>query len=151
MLGESLTGEFISKVFSKSMMDRFPDQRLGSNGRSDYPDLYLSDLDYSDLPKHKRKDSGMFGAARKGKAERPVRIPDGLEVKTCAEKIRVDCHHPHIGLHIVLVYSQKAEFKVRDISVGYLGEADYRESNRNTTATTVKYSFSDTAFVSLFH
>lgn len=51
IIRESLTGEIISKVFSMSLMDCFPGRHLKSNSRSDYPDLYLSDLDYSGLPK----------------------------------------------------------------------------------------------------
>ena len=38
---------------------------------------------------------------------------------------------------------------VEDIRVAFLSTADYRESNRNTTATTVKYSFNSAPFISL--
>jgi hypothetical protein len=106
------------------------------------------------LPTFKRKRSTTtadeYGAALKGKEKRPVRVPDGLEIKTCRERIAVDCHHPHAGLHLVLVFTEVSRlFTVNDIRVAFLRAADYRESERNTTATTVKYSFGGDRFVSL--
>ena len=40
-------------------------------------------------------------------------------------------------------------FNVNDVRVAFLRRFDYRESARNTTATTVKYSFNGDQFVSL--
>jgi hypothetical protein len=148
----SVTGDVVSGIVSKHLLDSYPRAGLRANGRSDYPDLYLTARDYSILPKFKRKAKGddEYGAALKG-AQRPVRVPDGLEVKTCRDRIAVDCHHPHAGLHLVLVYAESERtFSVTDVRVAFLSKADYRESERNTTATTVKYSFNGDRFASLF-
>ena len=155
VLRESVTGEVVSKVVTKFLLERHPKSSLGSNGRSDYPDIYLTTIDYSALPAFKRKKKNVttvdeYGAATKGKEKRPVRVPDGLEIKTCRERIAVDCHHPHAGLHLILLFTEAARlFTVKDLRVGFLRESDYRESERNTTATTVKYSFGGDRFVSL--
>ncbi len=150
VLRESVTGETVSKVVTKYLIDNFPKGALKSNGRSDYPDLYLSDLDYSLLPTFQRfkNSKDEYGAALKG--GRPVRVPDGLEIKTCRDRIAVDCHHPHTGLHLVLLFRETDRlFTVDDLRVAFLRQGDYRESERNTTATTVKYSFNGDRFVSL--
>ncbi len=151
VLRESVTGEVVSNVVSKFLIEHHPDSALRSNGRSDYPDLYLASLDYSALPQFKKKKvtaEDEYGAAVKGK--RPVRVPDGLEIKTCRQHIAVDCHHPHAGLHLILLFSEAARtFTVEDLRVAFLRASDYRESERNTTATTVKYSFNGDQFVSL--
>ena len=73
-----------------------------------------------------------------------------MEIKTCRERIAVDCHHPHSGLHLVLLFSEVERFfTVIDLRVAFLHSADYHESERNTTATTVKYSFGGEKLVSL--
>ena len=75
-----------------------------------------------------------------------------MEVKTGRDVIAVDCHHPHTGLHLVVLFDESTgEFCVRDICVAFLGRKDYREAGRNTTATTVKYSFKGEKFISLLH
>ena len=150
VLRESITGEIVSNVVSHFLLDENPN--LCSNGRSDYPDLYLKTIDYSMLPVfgRKRTESEEFGASLKGANKRPVRVPDGLEIKTCRDQLRVDCHHPHAGLHLAVVFSQANRlYTVDDIRIAFLSAADYRESNRNTTATTVKYSFNAEPFISL--
>ncbi len=155
VLRESVTGEVVSNVVTKYLKEHHPEKILLSNGRSDYPDIYLSTQDYSVLPQFKRHknviEADAYGAAVKGNRSHPVRVPDGLEIKTCRERIAVDCHHPHSGLHLVLVFSETArKFSVTDVRVAFLCTKDYRESKRNTTATTVKYSFNGDRFVSLF-
>lgn len=154
VLRESVTGEIVSNVVSKYLIEHHPARALRSNGRSDYPDLYLDSLDYSSLPLFKRKKNDLtkdeYGAALKGKQKRPVRVPDGLEVKTCRDRIAVDCHHPHAGLHLVLLFTEASRlFTVEDVRIAFLRSSDYRESERNTTATTVKHSFGGERFVSL--
>ena len=154
VLRESVTGEVVSNVVSKYLIERHPASALRSNGRSDYPDLYLSDLDYSALAEFKRKrkatEDDQYGAALKGKERRPVRVPDGIEIKTCRARIAVDCHFPHAGLHLVLLFVQASRmFTVEDIRVAFLRRCDYRQSERNTETTTVKYSFGGERFVSL--
>lgn len=83
-----------------------------------------------------------------GTSRRPVRIPDGLEVKTCRDAIKVDCHHPHVGLHLVVVFAA-VPYKVLDVAVAFLKAADYKQAERNTTATTEKFSFGGARFTSL--
>ena len=86
------------------------------------------------------------------KLQHPVRVPDGIEIKTCRKNLRVDCHHPHAGLHVELLYTESNRlFCVTDIQVGFLTTHDYRESNRNTTSTTVKYSFGGERFVRVMY
>ncbi len=150
VLRESITGEIVSNVVSRFLLDENPS--LLSNGRSDYPDLFLKTIDYAALPVFSRKrfTSDEYGASLKGANKRPVRVPDGLEIKTCRDQLRVDCHHPHAGLHLAVIFSQTNRlYSVDDIRIAFLSAADYRESNRNTTATTVKYSFNAEPFISL--
>ncbi len=150
VLRETVTGETISKVFTRSLLQRHP--HLRCNGSSDYPDIYDPSHDYSKLPLFTRRAATKYGAARKGKLQHPVRVPDGIEIKTCRKNLRVDCHHPHAGLHVVLLYTESNRlFSVTDIQVGFLTLRDYRESKRNTTSTTVKYSFGGERFVSVMH
>lgn len=154
VLRESVTGEVVSNVVSKYLMEHHPDSALRSNGRSDYPDLYLATLDYTALPQFKKKkkvtSKEEYGAAVKGKQNRPVRVPDGLEIKTCRERIAVDCHHPHAGLHLILLFTEADRmFTIKDVRIAFLRSGDYRESERNTTATTVKYPFGGEHFISL--
>jgi hypothetical protein len=57
---------------------------------------------------------------------------------------------PHAGLHLVVLFSEASKiFTVDDVRVAFLRASDYRESERNTTATTVKYSFNGDRFVSV--
>ena len=114
VLRESVTGEIISKVVTKYLTEREPD--LISNGRSDYPELCLGSLDYSGLAAFKRKAAEgeiEYGAALKGTARRPVRVPDGLEIKTCRGKIRVDCQR-RTGQVAVAWPSSRSGFGGRD-------------------------------------
>lgn len=152
VLRESVTGEVVSRVVTKFLTDHKTDLR--SNGRSDYPDLYLGLLDYSGLAQFRRKNTIgeiEYGAALKSSEKRPVRIPDGLEIKTCRNQIHVDCHHHHVGLHLVVIFGETARFfTVTDLRIAFLRFEDYHESSRNTSATTVKYSFKGHRFVSLF-
>ncbi|MDZ4686002.1 MAG: hypothetical protein SH850_13115 [Planctomycetaceae bacterium] len=79
-----------------------------------------------------------------------MRVPDGLEIKTCRKVIRVDCHHSHPGLHLVLVFDKVGRmFSVTDVRVAFLQSSDYHVSERNTPTTTVKSSFNGDRFVSL--
>lgn len=150
VLRESVTGELIGKVVTKFLLEH--NSRLKTNGRSDYPDVYLSDLDYPGLKAFRRTSGGdkhEYGAALKN--SRPVRVPDGLEIKTCQKTIRVDCHYPHIGLHLCLVYGEiDRAFTVTDLRIAFLRTSDYHISGRNTEATTAKASFNGDRFVSLF-
>lgn len=153
VLRESVTGGVVSNVVTQYLIDHGPQSGLRSNGRSYYPDLYLANRDYSALPQSKKvKDAEQdeYGTTLKGVQKYPSRVPDGLEVKTCRKRIAVDCHHPHAGLHLVVLFTEVSRaFTVTDVCVAFLWFSDYRESKRNTTATTVKYSFGGDRFVSV--
>jgi len=149
VLRELIPGEVVSKVVVKYLTDK--SSFFKANSRSDYPDLYLSNSDYSQLPRF-RRNSDEYGAALKGRDGRPVRVPDGLEIKTCKDRVAVDCHHSHIGLHLVLLYKyteSNTSYEVDDVLIAFLRTENYHESRRNTTATTVKYSFNREPFSSL--
>jgi hypothetical protein len=149
MLHEYIGGEVASAVVMRYLQAEYPNSDLRPNGKSDYPDLWLRTNDYTHLPVRRRGVTS-YGAAVVGKPRRPVRVPDGLEVKTCRDTFKVDCHHNHVGLHVVVVFSEQATgSRVKDILVAFLNSSDYRRCDRNTTATTDKFSFGDGRFVSL--
>lgn len=149
LLHEYVSGEIASSIVLRHLQAAYPNSDLRPNGKSDYPDLWLRTNDYTGLPRRSRKTKS-YGAACVGKPPRPVRVPDGLEVKTCRDEIKVDCHHNHVGLHLVVVFSEKGtEFSVQDVALAFLKSDDYRRCDRNTTATTDKFSFRGERFVSL--
>jgi hypothetical protein len=146
-------GDVMSKVIEKFLIENFPGAHLESNGRSDYPDLFLRSKDYEGLSKFVRlKDKTKdYGAALKGKSKRAVRVPDGLEIKTCKGRFAVDCHHAHAGLHLALLFQgRKGSIEVSDIMIAFLRYADYRITQPASPTTTLKASFNDKNFVSLF-
>jgi len=145
-----IAGDVVSSVIGHFLATEFPNSRLAGNGKSDYPDMYFADYDYSFIPKFSR-NARQYGAALKGSGKRPVRVPDGIEIKTCRGKLLVDCHHPHMGLHLALLFNATEEaHKVTDIRVGFLRPCDYRKSNLATSAaTTIKYSFKGDQFHSI--
>lgn len=147
-----IAGDTVSIVVTRYLLENYPHQRLAANSKSDYPDLFLLDRDYSSLPKRSRKGQGAIGAAVRGPHRKPVRIPDGLEVKTSRNGATIDCHFPHPGLHLMLSFKTRStQPQVDDVLVAFLHAKDYRISKRRTEATTVKASFSRTPFVSLLH
>lgn len=144
-------GNVISKLIEHHLIDHFPDRAMKSNGSSDYPDLYITSFDYTALPVFTRSID-TFGAARKGKKQRPVRMPDGLEIKTCRGAVRVDCHYPHMGTHLILQHrTTRGKVRVEDVLIAFLRKDHYHQSSRSTEATTVKHSFNGEAFISLLH
>ncbi len=151
VLLDFVAGDTVSIVVTGYLLRRFPGNDLASNSKSDYPDVYLKTCDYSRLP-IRRRNLGTIGAAVRGKARKPVRVPDGLEIKTSRNRANIDCHYPHVGLHLMLSFSTTSErVVVDDVLVAYLRAADYRIATRRTEATTVKASFSRAAFISLLH
>lgn len=148
VLGETITCELISRVVTKYMLEH--NTCLKSNGSSDYPDIFLNTLDYSSLPVFNRSETNVYGAALKGPQRRPVRVPDGLEIKTCSKRIAVDCHFNHAGLHFALVFNVLNRiYQVSDLRIAFLRPSDYRISGRNTGTTTFKASFNGERFVSV--
>jgi hypothetical protein len=140
-----ITGETVSKLIAEFLCRSFGN--LGENNRSTYPDLYFTDVDYSQLPTRARGRAE--GPARKG--NNPTSVPDGIEIKSNkGARIRVDSHHDHQGLHLALTFGRKDDiWKVYDVYIAYLSKADYTRAARNTTATTEKFSFGHTPFISL--
>ncbi|MDA1053541.1 MAG: hypothetical protein O3C40_24085 [Planctomycetota bacterium] len=143
-------GQVVSKLIERFLIERSTDRHLESNGASDYPDLFLRTNDYSELPSFKRGKDQIYGAAVKGKANRPVRIPDGLEIKTCRNTFAVDCHQAHAGLHLVLLFEKKATgFTTIDLQIGYMRRELYRMTTPASPTTTLKASFNGEHFISL--
>jgi hypothetical protein len=145
MLLSVIGGETVSKLIADFLCGRYGE--LAQNNRSTYPDLYLRTADYSGLPKRTRNLAE--GPALRG--GRPTSVPDGIEIKSNrGQKIRVDCHHDHQGLHLALTYVHDGgKWTVHDVYLAYLSKSDYTRAERNTTATTDKFSFGHAPFISL--
>ena len=145
-------GEIMSKVIEKFLIENFQNGQLESNGRSDYPDLFLRSKSYDGLPSFVRiKDkTKVYGKALKGKKKRAVRVPDGLEIKTCKDRFAVDCHHAHAGLHLVMLFhGRTGSVEVTDVMAAFMRHDDYRITKPSTPTTTLKASFNGKNFVSL--
>ncbi len=139
----------MSIVVTGHLLARYPDGALAGNSKSDYPDIFVKTFDYSKLPVRSRKDQEI-GAAVRGKERKPVRVPDGLEIKTSRDGANIDCHYPHVGLHLMLSFQTTGDrVVVDDVLVAFLRNADYRITQPKTKATTLKASFSRGPFVSL--
>lgn len=140
-----ITGETVSKLIADFLCGRYPD--LAQNNRSTYPDLYPRTADYSALPRRTRGVAE--GPALRG--GRPTSVPDGIEIKSNRSlRIRVDCHHDHQGLHLALTFDHDgARWRAHDVYLAYLSKADYTRAERNTTATTDKFSFGHAPFISV--
>jgi hypothetical protein len=140
-----ITGDTVSKLIADFLCVEHPD--LAQNNRSTYPDLYFNTADYSALP---RRTRGLaVGPALRG--GRPTSVPDGVEIKSNrGNRIRVDSHHDHQGLHLALTFDHDGEkWVVHDIYLAYLSKADYTRAERHTTATTDKFSFGHAPFISV--
>lgn len=144
-----VAGDTVSRVITKFLLSHHPEAVLAENSKSDYPDMFVQTYDYSTLPVRTRKDKHI-GAALRGKKRKPVRVPDGLEIKTSRNKANIDCHFPHVGLHLMLSFVTKGKtVVVDDVLVAFLRNADYRITVPKTKATTLKASFSRAPFCSL--
>jgi malate synthase len=70
VLRESVTGEVVSNIVTKHLLENH--SALASNGRSDYPDVFLTTHDYTALPVFKKKKTvtpaDEYGAAPRGAA-----------------------------------------------------------------------------------
>jgi hypothetical protein len=144
-----VAGDTVSIVVTGHLLARYPGGALAGNSKSDYPDIFIKTRDYSGLPIRTR-DNTEIGAAVRGKVRNPVRVPDGLEIKTSRNGASIDCHYPHVGLHLMLSFVTTGErVVVDDVLAAFLRRDDYRIASRKTEATTVKASFSRAPFVSL--
>jgi hypothetical protein len=145
-----VAGDTVSTVVTGYLLSRYPGGALAGNSKSDYPDIFVKTYDYSKLPIRTRHDKEI-GAAIRGKEKKPVRVPDGLEIKTSRDNASIDCHYPHVGLHLMLSFvTSGPSVVVDDVLVAFLRSSDYRSSVPKTSATTPKSSFSRAPFVSLF-
>lgn len=138
------SGMLISKIIERYLIDHCPNRALKSNGASDYPDLFVSDFDYSFLTPHTRS-ADTYAASLKG--GRPVRIPDGIEIKTIVGRGGIDCHYPHVGLHLIVLLENEvggASMRVTDIRLGFARHDTYRITKPRKKATTLKASFNAT-------
>lgn len=150
LLITSAGGTVVSKLIERFLIEAATDWTMGSNGASDYPDLFIRDYDYSQLPRFVKKSDQTYGASLKGKQQRPVRVPDGLEIKTCKGSFAVDCHHAHAGLHLVLLFEKTpARFATKDVQIGFMRHELYRITKPASPTTTLKASFNGGHFVSL--
>lgn len=146
-----VAGDTVSIVVTGHLLARFPGGALGGNSKSDYPDLFIKTNDYSKLPVRSRDDEEIAAAVR-GKDRKPIRVPDGLEIKTSRDNRSIDCHYPHVGLHLMLSFVTTGDrVVVNDVLAGFLRNGDYRITVPKTKATTLKASFSRTPFISLLH
>ncbi len=144
-------GTVISKLIERFLIQQSINWQLESNGASDYPDLFLRSDDYSELPSFRHGKDQVYGAALKGKVKRPVRVPDGLEIKTCRRNFAVDCHHAHVGLHLVLIFDRIEDtFRVTDLLIGFMRHEIYRLTEPASPTTTLKASFNGQHFISIF-
>jgi len=144
-----VAGDTVSAVVTGYLLSRYPSRKLAGNSKSGYPDIFLKTHDYSRLPVRTRDDKEI-GAAIRGKEQKPVRVPDGLEIKTSRDNANIDCHYPHVGLHLMLSFQTTGpSVVVDDILVAFLQNADYRITVPKTKATTLKASFSRAPFISL--
>ncbi len=150
VLIKEIAGDVVSRVMTDYMLADGVGRRLRPNGKSDYPDLFFGDYNYSELPKFDRRQNREYGAALKGSKQKPVRISDGVEIKTCRNAFQVDCHYNHMGLHVALFYTEsKGRAKMCDLLAAFLRPGDYKVATRNTDTTTAKASFGAKQFVSL--
>lgn len=149
VLLDFVAGDTVSIVVTGHLLARYPGGALAGNSKSDYPDIFIRTNDYSRLPVRTRNDAEI-GAAVRGPQRKPIRVPDGLEIKTSRDNANIDCHYPHVGLHLMLSFTTTGErMVVDDVLAAFLRRDDYRISGRRTEATTVKASFSRAPFVSL--
>lgn len=144
-----MAGETVSMVITGHLLARCGDIALGGNSKSDYPDIFIKSYDYSKLPMRKAKAKEYFAAVR-GKLRKPIKVPDGMEIKTSRNGAAIDCHYAHVGLHLMLSFRTKGDrVVVDDVLAAYLRRKDYRITKPKTKATTLKASFTRAPFVSL--
>lgn len=144
-----VAGDTVSVVVTGHLLNRYPGGELSGNSKSDYPDLFLKTADYGGLPTRSRAEE-RIGAAVRGKDRCPVRVPDGLEIKTSRNGATIDCHYAHVGLHLILSFDTRGQHVVvDDVLAAFLRDADYKKTVPRTKTTTLKASFSRASFVSL--
>lgn len=152
-LAQNLQSQQVSAEIQNSVL-KFEKlgQRMYNNGNSIYPDFLYKDRDYSFLPFQNRRKA-VHGPCLQGKANpRPSNVPDGIELKTNkSQRMRIDAHAPHIGLHLGFTWDFEGDGRVNinGAWLAFITESDHTESARNSTTTTVKYSFGQDKFISL--
>ena len=144
-----IAGDTVSTVVTGHLLAQHPKQTLAGNSKSDYPDIFLTTADYSELLTRAKGEED-FGAAVRGKQRKPIRVPDGLEIKTSRDNARIDCHFAHVGLHLMVSFKTTGDrVIVDDVLAAFLRYENYSITKPKTGATTLKASFSRAPFVSL--
>ena len=155
LAGQAVPNVESQQVSAEARRFLLSDRGLGNlvtdNGNSIYPDLLLSDFDYSFLPFQSRSDPIHGPCLRNPDAPRPSNVPDGCEIKTNKSKrLRVDAHGAHPGLHLGITWGLEGSLVgVHDVWIAYIRESDYSISDGRVDVTTKKRSFGHTPFISL--
>jgi hypothetical protein len=120
-----------------------------ANGNSIYPDLIMRNYDYRGLPMQDRKKTVDGPCLQGRKIPRPSNVPDGIEIKTNqSQRIRVDAHGAHAGVHIAITWDLiNSRVHIHGVWAAYVRICDHKESQRNVSVTTVKYSFGHSLFM----
>ena len=151
LIGHLESQQVSAEIQRQIITDEIFSKIVYENGNSIYPDLILYEHKYDDLDFQDRKKP-IDGPSLQGKKKpRPSNVPDGCEIKTNrGTKIRVDAHGAHPGLHIGVTWDfEESEVVVNGVWIGYVRIVDHKESGRNVSVTTVKYSFGHSLFISL--
>lgn len=145
----NVDSQHVSAEIQRSVIT-FLKGRAKANGASLYPDVVLTNGDYTMLPAQKReKGQQIDGPCARG--EHVSNVPDGLEIKTNqGHRIKVDAHAAHAGLHLGVTWGRKEEeVIITGVWAAYVRMADHSKPVRNVPTTTLKYSFGHDLFVSV--
>jgi len=144
---QQISAEVKRFLLSKQGLDGL----IRENGGSMYPDLLLTEFDYSFLP-FQSQDKPVSGPCLKNKASPiPSNVPDGCEIKTNqSPRIKVDAHGAHPGLHLGITWGiVDDKVAISDIWIAYIRVKDYSISDGRVDVTTKKRSFGHDPFISI--
>jgi hypothetical protein len=144
---QQISAEVKRFLLSKQGLDGL----IRENGGSMYPDLLLTEFDYSFLP-FQSQDKPVSGPCLKNKPSPiPSNVPDGCEIKTNqSPRIKVDAHGAHPGLHLGITWGIVDDrVAISDIWIAYIRVKDYSISDGRVDVTTKKRSFGHDPFISI--
>lgn len=142
-------------LYIQNFLNQKTNNFLLINGENSYPDLYMSDSDYSSLPRgSKGLEKGLLNHPYQSRwltlPIRPNKVPDGLELKATSQKqVSIMTHGPHIGLHFVVQWSLEKSFLIKNMFIGFLNKSKYRTYEITTEADTRKYFFDQKHLISI--
>ena len=151
LIGHIQSQQVSAEIQRQTILDAQIGRLMVPNGNSIYPDLILKQHNYSGL-EYQSRAKFVDGPCLQGKKQpRPSNVPDGCEIKTNqGTKVRVDAHGAHPGLHVGITWNfSDNRIVVNGVWGGYIRLCDHKESGRNVSVTTVKYSFGHSLFTSL--